>query len=781
MNTAGTDIDFYDTGSQIATFQNGNLGIATTTPWGLLSVNSNGLTGGAPSFVIGSSTATSLIVTNGGNVGIGTSTPWGKLTVVGGDHSFPSFLVATTSNNGPGQRALFSVYSTTTGALDYARVVIGGTSTPWGTGGPRDQLIVNGRIYSTWNYIQCDFTASGATSTSIAITGDTDNVCAGSFAFDSSTDGTLVPQANQYPYFARLRAGVQTSLANNDAATIRTLGGLAPATTSPVMEARVRFAPGATASIGTSTRIVGFTDYANNSAAYGTAPVDGAYFTATTSGKWAAIVRTNSVQNYVQTSISTSTTFQRLRIELSSSTAIFLINGNVVASIAPGQAPRVPLLPMILVAGSSATAGQVNTNDLDVAYIKVWVDDPLEDAFASDVGGEALEELLGPEDYIPPDLIRGADIAEEYLAGPPEDFVEGMLVSNATTSDRGVVAKSSRRYDSELMGVVSTSPHTVLGEHGTSTIRVAMTGRVPVIVSLENGAITKGDSVTASSLSGIGMKARRPGAIVGKALESFDPQAGIRYCDPELKDELALHGVPVAEDGCFARILIVIDSDFNMGIGDVVQDITAEIATFAQAMDELANAAFEKGAELTKIVIGQIVAKIAIVEKLFVKETHTEKLCVGDGGGETCVTKAQLDALLAGAGVASLLPPPNAPSPPAPEGSATSTPPGPPQEESPPMEEEPPPEGEGSASSTPLVSPPPDEPPAETPPDSGTTSDQNSDGYGAGEPSTEEYSSQTAVSSPSSSSEETLAPEPEPTSSELSAEPAPPEAADTQE
>ena len=59
----------------------GKVGISSTTPWGLLSVNPNGITG--PAFVIGSSTATNLIVTNGGNFGIGTTSPYALLSVAG--------------------------------------------------------------------------------------------------------------------------------------------------------------------------------------------------------------------------------------------------------------------------------------------------------------------------------------------------------------------------------------------------------------------------------------------------------------------------------------------------------------------------------------------------------------------------------------------------------------------------------------------------------------------------------------------------------------------------
>ncbi|MDD2657655.1 MAG: hypothetical protein PHD04_03295, partial [Candidatus Pacebacteria bacterium] len=57
----------------------GNVGVGSTTPWGQLSVNPNGITG--PAFVIGSSTATNFIVTNGGNVGIGTANPLAKVAI----------------------------------------------------------------------------------------------------------------------------------------------------------------------------------------------------------------------------------------------------------------------------------------------------------------------------------------------------------------------------------------------------------------------------------------------------------------------------------------------------------------------------------------------------------------------------------------------------------------------------------------------------------------------------------------------------------------------------
>lgn len=61
----------------------GSVGVATSTPWGVLSVNPTATAGTAPSFVIGSSTGTKFIVASTGNVGIATTSPWRTFSVNG--------------------------------------------------------------------------------------------------------------------------------------------------------------------------------------------------------------------------------------------------------------------------------------------------------------------------------------------------------------------------------------------------------------------------------------------------------------------------------------------------------------------------------------------------------------------------------------------------------------------------------------------------------------------------------------------------------------------------
>ena len=80
-NNSAFILDATSPANSLYVASNGNIGVGTSSPWGLLSVNANGLIAGAPQFVVGSSTNTNLIVANNGYVGIGTTTVNSTLTV----------------------------------------------------------------------------------------------------------------------------------------------------------------------------------------------------------------------------------------------------------------------------------------------------------------------------------------------------------------------------------------------------------------------------------------------------------------------------------------------------------------------------------------------------------------------------------------------------------------------------------------------------------------------------------------------------------------------------
>lgn len=118
-------------------------------------------------------------------------------------------------------------------------------------------------------------------------------------------------------------------------------------------------------------------------------------------------------------------------------------------------------------------------------------------------------------------FIGNADLAEMYQAqeyvepGDVIAVVSGISVAKATLGDKD-----------KMMGVVSTKPGVVLGsgpdaEGRSGDVPIALTGRVPVKVSTENGAIKPGDYLTLSSTKGVGARATKAGAVIGQALESY--------------------------------------------------------------------------------------------------------------------------------------------------------------------------------------------------------------------------------------------------------------------
>ena len=78
-----------------------------------------------------------------------------------------------------------------------------------------------------------------------------------------------------------------------------------------------------------------------------------------------------------------------------------------------------------------------------------------------------------------------------------------------------------------VLGVVTTKPGLLLGSDdssltaGEDVYGVALSGRVPVRLSNENGDIKAGDKLMLSSVPGVAMKASSTGMVVGIALEDF--------------------------------------------------------------------------------------------------------------------------------------------------------------------------------------------------------------------------------------------------------------------
>jgi hypothetical protein len=128
------------------------------------------------------------------------------------------------------------------------------------------------------------------------------------------------------------------------------------------------------------------------------------------------------------------------------------------------------------------------------------------------------------------------DIAEAYTAG--ENLLPGDVVAvKADASGPEGFTLIKANSSTAILGIVSTRPAVYLqgetalfgGSHFDassifpkgSEVPLALVGRVPVTVSLENGPISVGDPLTVSSESGVAKRATEPGRIIGYALESY--------------------------------------------------------------------------------------------------------------------------------------------------------------------------------------------------------------------------------------------------------------------
>lgn len=113
-----------------------------------------------------------------------------------------------------------------------------------------------------------------------------------------------------------------------------------------------------------------------------------------------------------------------------------------------------------------------------------------------------------------------ADLAEfiHYTGDKPQP---GDLLTAGDDANQASV-KKSKANDNNVIGVVTTSPAmTFYNNNDGQSTPMALTGRVPVKVSLENGPIQAGDYLAPSSIPGVAAKAIKPGKMIGTALVGY--------------------------------------------------------------------------------------------------------------------------------------------------------------------------------------------------------------------------------------------------------------------
>ncbi|MGH7710454.1 MAG: beta strand repeat-containing protein, partial [Gemmatimonadaceae bacterium] len=136
----------------------------------------------------------------------------------------------------------------------------------------------------------------------------------------------------------------------------------------------------------------------------------------------------------------------------------------------------------------------------------------------------------------------GADVAEAFeVEGHVDHYRPGDVLVISRRSDRKV-SRSAEPYSSRVIGVYATKPGVLLTERAIDDslddmIPVGVIGVIPTRVSVENGAINRGDilvtatpghAMRSSPLDVQGITLYPSGSILGKALENFaGPGTGV--------------------------------------------------------------------------------------------------------------------------------------------------------------------------------------------------------------------------------------------------------------
>ncbi len=152
--------------------------------------------------------------------------------------------------------------------------------------------------------------------------------------------------------------------------------------------------------------------------------------------------------------------------------------------------------------------------------------------------------------YATTNTVQAIDLAENY---PTNDDT---LVAGEIVSLEGMLSTYIHRASiGEIpLGIVSTAPGILLGSDVLNSKPVALSGRVPVKVNNEGGAIAVGDRITLSSVAGVGKKQTTSSETIGIALEEMTGVTGTINVFVNLKQHTMTSE-------------FMIDSSGNIGIG----------------------------------------------------------------------------------------------------------------------------------------------------------------------------------------------------------------------
>ena len=610
----------------------GNVGVGTTTSWAKLSVTTAAQQSGSLSlFSVASTTGASLFnILGNGNTGIGTSTPWALLSLAqsgsASASTTPQFVSWITGSSSPS----FIIGS----ANQNGNVGIGTTS-------PAQTLSVVGKVYATGGIQFGDGTRQ---TTAASASADTVVRLSAVHTYTSGTNVAYVPAAGASYLVVEMWGGgagggtvyhyTGAYLSGGSGGG----GGYSSKFIAPALGGTYYYSVGAGGAGGTG--YIGGTS--GHAGAAGGSSCFGTNATACTSPSVSATGGGGGTAAISGVSGGAGGTGSG-DVNLSGSA------GGV--GVAGGSAPRE--------GGASGVGGSAGTLSTSGGNGSVYGGgggagygyDDGSSSWATN-GGNGAAGFIVVYEYST--VTSGTDLAENYPVNDPS-ISAGDIVS-VDTAAPVTIGRAVAGDNHPLVGVISTQPGLLLTASSTDATGerpVALSGRVPTKVNMENGPVAIGDRIALSSVPGVGRKATPFEDSVGIALE------------------------PVTQDG-MVTVFMNLQRGINIdaiAFGLLNVEIPSLSTTTSATSTPSAVSPFLQS--LFKIVTAWFADATNGIEDFFAGTVHTKELCVGDASGETCLTRTQLDSLLAGAAAGTGLPGQGGVSSPAgggdSSGSATST------------------------------------------------------------------------------------------------------------
>ena len=121
-----------------------------------------------------------------------------------------------------------------------------------------------------------------------------------------------------------------------------------------------------------------------------------------------------------------------------------------------------------------------------------------------------------------PSVVLAAGAISQGYKTSSSNVSKGALLSLVSDNSSSVEPANSTTNITKLVGIAADKPLIELSGGGQSNTQVVVSGSTEALVSNLNGPVSPGDKITASPVSGVGMKAVEAAEIVGTARAGLD-------------------------------------------------------------------------------------------------------------------------------------------------------------------------------------------------------------------------------------------------------------------